>query len=246
MTYEHFKSLLGLCGQEDRLNEVRLAMSHEYFNTLNFVLYQLYAEIHFKQVKHATIFAHCTDSEGFVKKTDFIAALNKCSILSESQLAILLKFYDSLNTELVHGATFIEHLTHKEFVNIATQVTIKNDLIPYYYQIVLSVTEQSRLGKIHESFKEALKQLVQSESKEPTAETTAAKNVNPILSASKEQLQTMIDDWMPGLSASLKSNLIRHISVGERQMPSTSVWQSDGYGSLISKFLQCITIQEYN
>ena len=29
-------------------------------------------------------------------------------------------------------------------------------------------------------------------------------------------------------------------------MPSTSVWQSDGYESLISKFLQCISIQEYN
>lgn len=64
VTYEHFKHLLTQCGQEDRLNEVRLAMSHEYFNKLNFVMYQLYSEIHFKQVKHATIFAQVTDSDG--------------------------------------------------------------------------------------------------------------------------------------------------------------------------------------
>jgi hypothetical protein len=59
--------LLTQCGQEDRLNEVRLAMSHEYFNKLNFVMYQLYSEILFKQVKHSTIFAQVTDSDGFGK-----------------------------------------------------------------------------------------------------------------------------------------------------------------------------------
>ena len=44
-------------------------MSHEYFNKLNFVMYQLYSEILFKQVKHATIFAQVTDSDGFGKIT---------------------------------------------------------------------------------------------------------------------------------------------------------------------------------
>lgn len=74
-----------------------------------------------------------TDEDGNVKKSDFIMTINKYSVLSQSQIEILLKFYDSLGTDMVHGQTFIEHLTSKEFVNIVTQVTIKNDLIPYYY-----------------------------------------------------------------------------------------------------------------
>jgi hypothetical protein len=48
-------------------------------------------------------------------------------------------------------------MTNREFANIATQVTLKNDLIPYFYQKVLEKTERLRLGKIHDSFKEALK-----------------------------------------------------------------------------------------
>jgi len=111
-------------------------------------------------VKHSTLFAHCTDSEGYVKRSDFVSALSKHSIASNSQIEILFKFYDSLHTDQIHAATFIDHITNKEFVNIATQVTIKNDLIPYYYQIVLNLTEKQRLSKIHDSFKEALKSLV--------------------------------------------------------------------------------------
>jgi hypothetical protein len=56
----------------------------------------------------------------------------------------------------------------------------------------------------------------------------------------------MLEDWMPGLSHELKIDLIRHIAVGDRKQPSTSIWHSDGYSSLIQKFLECISIQEYN
>lgn len=148
---------------------------------------------------------------------------------------------------MVYCTAFIEHMTNREFANIATQVTLKNDLIPYFYQKVLEKTERLRLGKIHDSFKEALKQLTSStELTEPSNEITTAKQVNPILSATKENLEKMIDEWMPGLSTNLKTNLVRHISVGEKQMPSTSVWLSDGYQSLIRKFLECISINEYN
>jgi hypothetical protein len=84
INYEHFKALLSLCGQDGRLNEVRLAMSHEYFNKLNLVMYQLWCEIHFKGVKHATIFNQMTDEDGFVKKSDFIMTIAKYSILSQS------------------------------------------------------------------------------------------------------------------------------------------------------------------
>ena len=167
-----------------------------------------------------------------------MSTLLKYSIISPSQIEVLLKFYDPLKTDLVYVTAFIEHMTNKDFVNIANQVTLKNDLIPYFYQRVLEKTETQRLGKIHESFKEALKQLTSSvDPKEASAEIVAAKNVNPILSATKETLERMIDDWMPNLSAILKTNLVRHIAVGEKKMPSTSVWQSDGYESLIRKFL---------
>ena len=170
VTYEHFKNLMTQIGQDARLNEVRLAMSHEYFNKLNFIMYQLYCEILFKQVKHATIFAQITDSDGngkplfcepliIVKKADFVSTLQKYSIVSPSQIEILLQFYDPLKTDMVFCTAFIEHMTNREFVNTATQVTVKNDLIPYFYQKVLEKTERQRLGKIHESFKEALKQL---------------------------------------------------------------------------------------
>ena len=182
-----------------------------------------------------------------MKKEDFVNTLQKYSIISPLQIEILLKFYDPVATDMVYCVAFIEHMTNKDFVNIANQVTLKNDLIPYFYQKVLEKTERLRLRKIHESFKEALKQLTSSsDTKEETPEVVAAKNVNPILSATKENLERMIDDWMPGLSPTLKTNLVRHISVGERQMPSTSVWQSDGYQSLIRKFLECISISEYN
>jgi hypothetical protein len=83
--------------------------------------------------------------------------LLKYSVISHSQIEILLKFYDPLNTEMVYCTAFIEHMTNREFANIATQVTLKNDLIPYFYQKVLEKTERLRLGKIHDSFKEALK-----------------------------------------------------------------------------------------
>lgn len=39
VNYEHFKALLAKNGQEERLDEVRLRMSNEFFNQLNFVLY---------------------------------------------------------------------------------------------------------------------------------------------------------------------------------------------------------------
>lgn len=176
-----------------------------------------------------------------------MSTLLKYSIISPSQIEVLLKFYDPFKTDLVYVTAFIEHMTNKDFVNIANQVTLKNDLIPYFYQRVIEKTETQRLGKIHESFKEALKHLTSSvDPKEASAEIVAAKNVNPILSATKETLERMIDDWMPNLSPILKTNLVRHIAVGEKKMPSTSVWQSDGYESLIRKFLQCISIAEYN
>jgi len=42
-------------------------MSHEFFNKLNFVMFQLYSEIQIKQVKHGVIFAQVIDSDGFGK-----------------------------------------------------------------------------------------------------------------------------------------------------------------------------------
>lgn len=39
VNYEHFKALLTKNGQEERLDEVRLKMSNEFFNQLNLVLY---------------------------------------------------------------------------------------------------------------------------------------------------------------------------------------------------------------
>lgn len=77
-----------------------------------------------------------------MKKTDFMSTLQKYSIISPSQIEILLKFYDPLGTEMVYCVAFIEHMTNKEFVNIASQVTLKNDLIPYFYQRVLEKTER--------------------------------------------------------------------------------------------------------
>jgi hypothetical protein len=47
-------------------------------------MYQLWCEIHFKGVKHATIFNQMTDEDGFVKKSDFIMTIAKYSILSKS------------------------------------------------------------------------------------------------------------------------------------------------------------------
>lgn len=46
--------------------------------------------------------------------------LQKYSIMSPSQIDILLKFYDPLGTDLVYCVAFIEHMTNKDFVNIAT------------------------------------------------------------------------------------------------------------------------------
>lgn len=39
ISYQHFKNLLVKCGLEDRLNEIRLKISHEFLNQLNFVMY---------------------------------------------------------------------------------------------------------------------------------------------------------------------------------------------------------------
>lgn len=78
-------------------------MSNEYFNQLNIVLYQLWSEISIKQVKHQQIFNGMLDPDGNLKRNDFHTALVKVSIMSEFQFGILLKFYDSLNTETLNG-----------------------------------------------------------------------------------------------------------------------------------------------
>lgn len=75
--------------------------------------------------------------------------------MSQAQIDILLQFYDSLNTEMINGNIFLEHLTHKDFVGYATQLCMKNDLIPYYLQKTLSNIEEQRLSKLLSTLKEA-------------------------------------------------------------------------------------------
>lgn len=67
VTYEHFKELLARNGQEDRLDEVRLGISHEFLNQVNLVLYQLWIEIGIKMAKHAQIFQGIHIEDGFSK-----------------------------------------------------------------------------------------------------------------------------------------------------------------------------------
>jgi len=43
----------------------------------------------------------------------------KLSIMSEFQMKILLQFYDSLDTGMVNGQAFIEHLTNRDVSGIA-------------------------------------------------------------------------------------------------------------------------------
>ena len=61
--------------------------------------------------------------------------------MSEYGTQILLKFYDSLNTDMVHATTFLEHLTTREFISAATSLSLKNDLIPYLYHKMLDKLE---------------------------------------------------------------------------------------------------------
>lgn len=72
--------------------------------------------------------------------------------MSELQMGILLKFYDSLGTQKVHGQTFIEHLTHKELIGNVQAVLLKNDLFPFLMHRHLQKTEQLRIDKLRESF----------------------------------------------------------------------------------------------
>lgn len=67
ITYDHFKILLSKSGLEERLNEVRISISHEFLNQLNITLYQLWIEVSMKQLKVSAIFNTFIDSEGFGK-----------------------------------------------------------------------------------------------------------------------------------------------------------------------------------
>ncbi len=53
------------------------------------------------------------------------------------------------------------------------------------------------------------------------------------MASSSKSLEAMFDDWISGLSDNLKVDLIKTLSVGERMLPSTSGWKSDGYEALI-------------
>jgi len=66
------------------------------------------------------------------------------------------------------------------------------------------------------------------------------------MATSKQALAAMLEDWLPGLPASVKSELIRTLCVGERMLPSTSGWKSDGFHALIKKVIQSSNISEYN
>ena len=93
--------------------------------------------------------------------------------MSDYQANILLQFYDCLNTEFINGNLFIEHLTHKDFMAYATQVCLKNDLIPYYLLQNLAKIEKMRMSKIFEAFKEAISRLPSPPSDDQTLQITS-------------------------------------------------------------------------
>jgi hypothetical protein len=119
-------------------------------------MYQFYNEVQFKQVKHATIFQSFADQEGYIKRSEFLQAINKYSVMSDYQANLLLSFYDCLNTDFINGNLFIEHLTHKDFIGFATQICIKNDLIPYFFLHNLVKIEKQRKIKLFEAFRDSL------------------------------------------------------------------------------------------
>jgi hypothetical protein len=55
---------------------------------------------------------------------------------------IILKYYDSLNTEMINGTAFLEHLLNKDLIGIASGVNLKCDLIPYIFHKILNRTEK--------------------------------------------------------------------------------------------------------
>jgi len=56
----------------------------------------------------------------------------------------------------------------------------------------------------------------------------------------------MLEDWLPGLPSGVKSDLIRTLCVGDRMLPSTSGWKSDGFHALVKKVVSSVNIAEYN
>jgi phosphatidate phosphatase PAH1 len=59
-----------------------------------------------------------------------------------------------------------------------------------------------------------------------------AKKVNPLLSASYENIERFIDSFFPKLSQSTKHQIISTISIGMNNLPSTSAWKSDAFLAL--------------
>lgn len=228
-------------------------MSNEYLNQLNFVLFQLWCEVQIKAMKHATIFQGFLDPEGNIKKADFQSALSKLSIMSEFQLKVLFKFYDSLDTGMVNGQAFIEHLTNRDVVGIAQALNIKNELLPYLFHKLLRSLESKRMDKFKALFCECSATLAKSlpNFEDPKHEggkvLIEAKKVNPMLAANLEQLVAMIDQWMtPKLSHQLKVDLVHGMSIGCNSLPSTSAWKSDAYLGLTKRVLDGLSIEEYN
>ena len=164
--------------------------------------------------------------------------------MSDYQANILLQFYDCLNTDFINGNLFIEHLTHKDFVAYATQLCVKNDLIPYYLLQNLAKIEKMRLSKIFEAFKEAISRLPSPPSDDQTLQNTAKQNM--LMASSTLNMSAMFEDWLPSIPNPVKGQLIKTLAVGDRMLPSTSGWKSDGFGALIKKVIESVCISDYN
>jgi hypothetical protein len=112
-------------------------MSNEYLNQLNMVLFQLWCEVQIKGVKHINLFLNLLDPEGMINRQDFTQAILKNSIMSEFQMKILLKFYDSLDTGMINGQGFIEHFTNRDVSGIAQALNVKIDVFPFIFHKLL-------------------------------------------------------------------------------------------------------------
>ena len=56
----------------------------------------------------------------------------------------------------------------------------------------------------------------------------------------------MFEDWLPSIPNPVKVQLIKTLAVGDRMLPSTSGWKSDGFSALIKKVILSVSISDYN
>lgn len=124
-------------------------------------------------------------------------------------------------------------------------MNVKNDVLPFLFHKLLRVLEGKRMEKFKELFVECTATLSNSlpNFDDPKHEggkvLVEAKKVNPMLSANQDQLISLIDQWLtPKLSHNIKLSLIKGMSIGCNQLPSTSAWKGDAYLGLTKRVLE--------